>query len=99
MTTMLEKATDAAMKAIIGVEDVQSGEMREAIYAALLAIRHPTVNIHNAACESPHQSSPPRAELTEDGLVRVVGFKPANPSGLFTAMIDAILADKPEGGA
>ena len=90
MTTMLEKMADA----IQAQTDCQCrASVLAAARAALDAIRKPSIAAHNAGAFSDHQSRAPKIVLREDGLL-AIEWRPANPSGLFTTMIDAILAEK-----
>ena len=94
MTTMLEKARAAASVVLRSDGAYCEHDTEKVGRAVLEAIREPSVALHNAGCDSPHQSKPPRVELTDEGYVRVTGFKPASSSGLFTAMIDAVLEER-----
>lgn len=99
MTTMLEKMA-ARLAEELGEGERPDGltrvegvfDMREVARAALLAIREPSVAAHNVGAFSDHQSKPPMIVSGEDGLLRIE-WRPANPRGMFTAMIDAILAE------
>ena len=105
MTTMLEKMARAMCAAdghdpngptcdIYFHDDPDAGKpwasYRAGLRAALLAIREPSNAMHNAGAFSEHQSQPPKIVVGEEGALSVE-WRPANPSGLFTAMIDAIL--------
>ena len=89
MTTMLEKMADA-IQAQTGCQCRASA--LAAARAALQVIRKPSIAAHNAGAFSDHQSRAPKIAVREDGLL-AIDWRPANPSGLFSTMIDAILAE------
>ena len=63
--------------------------------AALLAMREPTVGMHNAGVASEGQAKAPVVKIGENGVL-MIDWRGANPSQMFTAMIDAILAGETE---
>ena len=92
MTTMMEKAALAVRVTARSDDDGYVNDPEDVVRAVLQAIREPSNAMHNAGAFSEHQSRPPKIVVGEEGALSVE-WRPANPSGLFTVMIDALLAE------
>jgi len=60
--------------------------------AVLIAIREPSITMHNAGAFSEGQSKPATIKVCEEsGALFLHGYSPANPSKIWEAMFDAAL--------
>jgi hypothetical protein len=93
----LEEALSPAIMRVWGNPDseaIEPDDFVKGVRAVLEAIRKPTSAMHNAGAFSAAQATPPTIKISEEtGALYLTGYRGANPTGMWEAMIDAALAE------